>query len=105
MTSEQHQARMLILARRQNNKCPIALMAGRAAMAEELHHTHLHNTKPNRKRYPMLIDSLWNLTAVSHRAHMERPSWAPWPRWSLLECDRREAFLARHPMICKALNP
>jgi hypothetical protein len=66
----------------------------------ELHHK-LHNTKPNRKRYPNYINSLWNLAAVSHDLHMQYPGFG---KITLLEADRREAFLIRHPRINKFMN-
>ena len=90
--------------RRQHGLCAIAFSKDLLEEMEELHHAHLHNTKPNRKRYPHLINSLWNLYGVSHDLHMSNPSWSPpTGRWSLIECDKREAFLSRHPEIRKGL--
>ena len=93
-----------IIYRRQNGLCSIAFSQDLVEEMEELHHAHIHNTKPNRKRFPLLIDSLWNLYGVCHNLHMSNPSWSPPEgRWSLIECDKREAFLKRHPKIQEAL--
>lgn len=90
--------------RRQFGSCSIADSLDQVAEITELHHTHIHNTKPNRRRYPLLLNSLWNLYGVNHHFHMENPSWSPSTgRWSLLECDNRERFLERHPMIARNL--
>ena len=87
----------------------------------DLHHMHIHNTKPNRRRFPLLIDSAWNCILVEHEIHMSNPSYVAisetWSgrkreegkpimtgRWSLLECDKRERFLERHPLIAAALR-
>lgn len=96
---------MKILLQHQQGKCPIAKSKGASAFPEELHHSHLHNREMNRKRFPLLIDSLWNLVAVSHKYHMENGSWTPTKRWSLAEADERERFLQRHPAIAGYLNP
>lgn len=90
--------------RRQHGMCAIAFSKDIVEEMEELHHTHIHNTKSNRQRFPLLLNSLWNLYGVSHSLHMSNPSWSPSTgRWSLMECDQREFFLARHPIIRKAL--
>lgn len=43
----------------------------------DLHHAFLHDTKPNRKKFPYLIDSPFNLFAIPHLFHMANPSWKP----------------------------
>jgi hypothetical protein len=93
-------AKFRYLIRRQNGNCAIAVAYDGAAAPDSLHH-RLHNTKVNRKKYPLLIDSLWNLVAVNMAWHMQHPSFGGmWPREAL----SREAFLGRHPMIAAALN-
>lgn len=62
--------------------------------AEDLHHYRVHDTVPNRRRFPFLVDSLLNLVAVNHAMHMEHDHWG---RVSLREADRIEDFLRRHP--------
>ena len=88
------------LLRRQDGFCPIAKMEGWADSPTELHH-RLHNTKVNRRKYPLLIDSVWNLVAVAHWAHIKHPSWG---KMTYLEAAKRQAFLERHPCIAAAVN-
>lgn len=51
----------------------------------DLHHTFLHNTKRNRKTFPYLIDSPFNLTAIWHEYHIAHPDYKPF--------ELSEAFL------------
>ena len=89
------------LVRRQGGLCPIAKERyGRAESPTELHHK-LHNTKTNRKLYPLYIDSVWNLAAVAHWSHMALGSWG---KISYLEAGKREAFLRRHPLLASWMN-
>lgn len=88
------------LAERQKWVCPIwrehARKDGRFAtdhLPTELHH-RLHNTKPNRRRFPALIDSLLNLAAVNHAWHMKYPFWG---RINLATADKMERALERWP--------
>ena len=77
----------------QSGMCAIAHDNGRLAAINtdgSLHHAGVHNTKPNRARFPLLLNSTWNLVAVNHLWHMRYPSWG---KISLLEADRRETFL------------
>jgi len=86
----------------QKGRCPIAWEKdGEIVMLHELHHAGIHDTKLNRKRWPLLIDSLLNLKLVNHNYHMMWPSWG---RISDLEADRKERFLERHPKICEFVN-
>ena len=102
---ERHISRFNAIYRNQNGWCAIAESLDKVAEITELHHAHIHNTKPNRKRFPLLINSLWNLYGVNHHYHMANPSWSPPKgRWSLMECDKREEFLNRHPLIRKGLQ-
>ena len=94
-------AKINYLAEKQGYNCAIAKAHGEYAMPTELHHTRCHNTIVNRRMFPLLIDSTWNLTLVSHKWHMQYPSWG---KWSLLECERRENFLLRHTQIAARLN-
>lgn len=102
---ERYLSNLNIIYQKQNGWCAIAESKNKVAEITELHHTHIHNTKPNRKRYPLLLNSLWNLYGVNHHYHMAFPSWSPPAgRWSLMECDRRERFLERHPIIAEKLH-
>lgn len=67
----------------------------------DLHHAGIHNSKVNRKLYPLFIDSVWNLMLADHEAHLNCPLWG---RISYIEADHRERFLRRHPMIAQAMN-
>ena len=97
---------MLRLVAKHGIWCPIAAERDQQERVNQLHHTMIHDTKNNRRRFPLLIDSLWNLTAVNKDYHMAKPSWSPPSgRWSLSECDRRDQFLGRHPTICAYMNP
>lgn len=86
---------------RQLGHCAIAWAYHKRADITELHHAGVHNTKVNRKKYPLLIHSLWNLMGVNHKWHMEHPYFG---RIHYQQADRREAFLQRHPMIAAGLN-
>ncbi len=88
------------LTRKQKLLCPIADAHYGCALPGELHH-RLHNTKVNRRLYPLFIDSVWNLYAVDHNYHMMYGSFG---KISVLEATKREAFLERHPMIATAVN-
>lgn len=97
MTREQKNNVRYLLARRQN-------VSPGVMMLMDVHHMHIHDTKPNRKRFPLLIDSAWNRFLLHHNTHMENPSYVMGERWSLLECDRRERFLERHPAFADYIN-
>ena len=90
---------------RQKGACEIWKERGRrrgiACMhPEDLHH-RVPNKKMNRRRFPLLIDSLLNLVAVNHAMHMEWPSWG---RFSLLQADRMERALERWPRASAFVN-
>lgn len=56
----------------QNGKCPVCqkeLLIG----TTDLHHK-MRNTKGNRKRYPLLIDSIYNLELIHHNCHISKHS-------------------------------
>ena len=56
--------------------CPIYMhITGRYIMPDCLHHTKVHDTKSNRKRYPLLLHSLLNLVPVWNGIHLSRGSW------------------------------
>jgi hypothetical protein len=95
-----YEGKLVFLARRKNWMCPIAASMGRPAQAQELHHK-CHNTRINRKKYPLFIDSLLNLLAVNHSYHMIKPSWA---KITDYQAGKYEAFLRRHPKIAMFVN-
>lgn len=67
-------------------------------MPHEIHHARCHNTKVNRRRYPLFVDSLFNLVAVNHDWHMMYPSWGKWSERQVAWFERR---LAASPDLCR----
>lgn len=86
--------------RRQKGCCPIAAAYDKFAKPQSIHH-RLHNSKVNRKEFPLFINSIWNLYLVNHNWHMMYPSFG---KITVLEAYKREAFLQRHPAIAKRVN-
>jgi hypothetical protein len=86
------------LKKHQHWQCP---MSGLTLHLTDLHHAGIHNSKVNRKKYPLFIHSLMNLKLINHKYHMENGSWG---KISYLEADKRERFLERHPLIAKFVN-
>jgi hypothetical protein len=68
-----YEIKMRFLSEVQGGNCAIAADEGKVAPITELHH-RLHQTKENRKCFPLFINSVLNLTAVNHNFHMQRPS-------------------------------
>ena len=95
-----YHAKQFYLIRKQRGRCPIADAHESLAPAMELHH-RLHKTIVNKRLFPLFIDSIWNLMAVDHDWHMMYGSFG---KISVLEAEKREAFLERHPMIADAVN-
>ena len=98
--TKNYEAKMRYIQTRQHGLCAIGKSRSESFPITELHHM-MHNIKMNRRRYPLYIDSVWNLIGVSHDRHMMDPYWG---RINLLEADRREAFLRRHPKIAKWMD-
>lgn len=96
-----YQEKFEYLANRNNWRCPIALEKDAIAQVTDLHHYRVHNTKVNRKLYPLFIDSMLNLVAVNNAWHLKNPSWGREPYF---EAEKYELFLSRHPKIDKFLN-
>jgi hypothetical protein len=89
----------------QRGVCPIWHERGRRrgwnfARPGQLHH-RLHNTNPNRRRFPLFLHSLLNLAAVNQAMHEQHPSWG---RPSLLQAERIERTLRRWPRACAFVN-
>ena len=96
-----YEEKLTYLLRKQKGLCYIAKAKGKIYPATELHHMLIHNTKTNKKKYPLLINSVWNLVAVSNKYHLMYPSFG---RCSYLNANKIESFLQRHPMIAAAVN-
>ncbi len=82
--------------------CPIYYQQkGNYKTPDALHHTKVHDTKINRKRYPLLINSLLNLTPVFNSYHILNSSWG---KISEYNADKIERFLERHPQAERFVN-
>lgn len=68
---------------------------------DALHHTLVHDTQINENRYPLLLNSLLNLTPVFNAMHMWRGSWG---KISEYNADKIEDFLKRHPQANEFVN-
>lgn len=95
-----YQRKMHYLSRRNGGHCVIAEAHGAWAPITDLHHRHARS-KWARRKFPLFIDSLWNLLPVNNKWHLRYGSFA---RISKYEAEKRERFLERHPMIAKAVN-
>jgi hypothetical protein len=84
----------------QGNCCILAKARGQWAPIVQYHH-RLHDTLPNHMRFPLLINSMWNLVGVSVDPHMEQPSALG---MSVREAESRERWLQRHPRAAAWLN-
>ena len=82
------------LANRQGWSCAIALnRAGWRTRPDCLHHARKHNTKINRRRWPVFIDSVFNLVAVKNDPwHVQYRNWGCWT--GHMQADRYERFLS-----------
>ena len=82
--------------------CHIAQdIANKDIPATEVHHARIHNSKWARKKYPLFIDSLFNLRPVSHSFHMENPSCG---KWSEKRVESIERGLQRHKIHAIIVN-
>ncbi len=96
-----YDAKFAYLLCRQHGICLIAKAKdGWAEAPTSLHH-RLSRSKWAKKKFPLFIDSVWNLMAVNHDWHMK---WPGFGRISFIEANDREAFLERHPAIAQAVN-
>jgi len=86
------------------NICPIAFREkGYFITPDCLHHAGIHNTKLNRKLYPAVVHSVFNLMAVKNDPwHLTNASYGIWK--GDLRAQGLQKFLERHPMICKWVN-
>jgi hypothetical protein len=87
----------LYIAGLQGWRCLIALDLEEEAPIQELHH-RLHNTEENRRRYPLFINSVFNLVGVNHAYHMKCSFWG---EYSLIEADRIERYLEQNPEVLR----
>lgn len=103
---EYYQAKFDYLQRHRQRQgmcwCPIAWERfGVIKNPNALHHTKVHNMEWTRDLYPLLLNSMMNLTPVWNPAHIQYPSWG---KVSDIELENLEAFLRRHPVYAMWVN-
>ena len=89
------------LVARQGGCCAIAAAHGEIAAPTELHHARCHNTKWARAKWPLFIDSIVNLLAVSHEWHMKRGGFGHWPESQI---EWFEARMRKNPVLAARWN-
>ena len=92
--------KLLYLYRHQKGRCAISGKVLERACKTDLHHG-FHNTKWARKKYPLFINSLFNLFLVDHDAHMQNPGAC---RINELQAEKYERFLEKHPKWQNLVN-
>lgn len=75
--------------------------SGKYKSPDALHHYLVHDTKINRRRYPLLLDSLMNLLPVVNAYHIWNSSWG---KISEFQADKVETFLFNHPKAHRFVN-
>ena len=81
--------------------CVIAKSQYKRAKITELHHTYIHNTCINRRRFPLLVNSIWNLSPVNHSYHMDNDGWG---KIGIYEADWIEKYLADNSDVANVIN-
>ena len=89
------------LVARQGGCCAIAAAHGEFAAPTELHHARCHDTKWARTKWPLFIDSLVNLLAVSHEWHMKRGGFGHWPESQI---EWFAARMRKNPVLAARWN-
>lgn len=77
---------------KQNFNCIIGKIHGHECNGTELHH-RLHNRKENRRRFPLFVNSVFNLWWVSHYWHTMHPSAG---KITLMDADEIEMMLSQN---------
>ncbi len=78
MTDDVWRKTWAILTAHQGAGCAIAQAKGKWAIPTERHHARIHNSKWARARFPLFIDSVFNLLLVEHGWHMSNDSFGKW---------------------------
>lgn len=60
------------LRRKQDDICPICGEFLTGSADNSLDHKYLHNTETNRKLYPNILHSVWNLQAVHNSCNIDK---------------------------------
>ena len=70
--------------------CPIAAsLKVYSVNPDQLHH-RLHNERKNRIRFPLFINSVFNVVAVSEKYHTENRNWG---KYSVFAADKIEQYI------------
>ena len=89
------------LVNRQGGCCAIAAANGEFATPTELHHARCHDPKWSRMKWPLFIDSIVTLMAVSHEWHMKRGGFGHWPERQI---EWFEARMRNNPVLAARWN-
>ena len=81
--------------------CVIAAANGSSAPAEERHHARIHDKKWVRARYPLFVDSVFNILPVSHRWHMRYGGFGKWPERKVAWYEAR---MRKNPQLAAWAN-
>ena len=86
--------------------CPICKYDINTQEKIDLHHT-LHNTKPNRKKFPLLIHSIFNLQLVHHSCNTG--NWGKskansFNNMPVLMAEQLEYYLEQRPYMAEWAN-
>ncbi len=81
--------------------CPISISIGLHNFVDCLHHAGVHNVDANRRAFPLLVHSVLNIRPANNAFHVSNGSWG---KISLLEAEKWERFLERHPRIAAWVN-
>ena len=73
MKVENYPEKALYMMRRQGFYCAIGNTIGKKYKVTDMHH-RLHNTKTNRKVFPLFINSVFNMWMVNNGLHLQNPS-------------------------------
>jgi len=97
-----YEEKLKYLYDRQLGRCAISKVWLNDCAKVDLDHYRIRNKTHNRVKYPLLIDSILNLRAVSNDHHSGFTSkgkgWGDYRAWKL------EGFLRRHPKIAQWVN-
>lgn len=90
----------LYLYHYQHARCPVChcyFVEGKA----DLHHK-MRNTAGNRKRYPLLIDSIMNLQLIPTECHINKHGSCG--KMTDIEAEKIERYLSQNPVIAEYVN-
>ena len=89
MTNDAWRKVWAILIAHQGGGCAIAQAHGDWAAPTERHHARIHDKRWVRARYPLFVDSVFNLMLVDHGQHMQHGGFGKWPEKKVEWYERR----------------